>query len=265
MLFGAFVRQAYMNASAYRVHFFVEIFSRFLQLYVLTTLWHLLYRQAPGAFAGTPEPSMITYACLGVIVSLVLSADTGPHTYIAEQVRRGTITGDLIKPLDFVAHMLWRNLGETVVRAVFYAVVPFVGAVILFGVRAPQNGQALAGFVLSMLLSVLILFYCNFLFGLISFKTLDLTGFQFAYWALIRFFSGALIPVWLYPPYLAKGIQWLPFQSVYATPISIYIGRLTGEEMVKGLSLQILWILLLGLLAAFLWNRIHRHLIVQGG
>ncbi|ARU62366.1 hypothetical protein CBW65_16400 [Tumebacillus avium] len=263
-LFWTFSRQLFFQQSAYRLNFWMEMLGLFLQLYVVATLWRVLFEQTPGSFGVMTLNQMITYAVLGMLIGSVLSIDEGVHTYIQTQVRMGMITSDLMKPVDFMLHMMARNFGLMVTRVCFFLLPPLVAAYFLFDLMLPSPVQALA-FALALLQAWVILFFCNFLFGLISFKTLDLLGFMFTYFALVRFASGQIIPLWMYPDVLQPLLYALPFQSVFYTPLGIFTGVFTGAEIWQNLVIQTAWIFGLFLLARFIWTRIHRHLVVQGG
>lgn len=264
-LFWTFSRQFFYQQSAYRLNFWLEMFSLLLQLYVVYTLWNVLFTQAPESFGGVSLPQMITYALLGILLGSILTLDEGVHTYIQQQVRMGMITTDLMKPIDFLFHMMARNFGMMVVRLSFYLLPPLLAAYFLFDLVLPTSPAQIAAFVLAVAQAWVILFFCNFLFGLISFKTLDLLGFLFTYFALIRFASGQIIPLWLYPDVLRPYLAALPFQSIFYTPQAIFTGVLQGAEMWQAVGVQTLWLVGLFAFSRFIWGRIFKYLVVQGG
>ncbi|HEU4964602.1 MAG TPA: ABC-2 family transporter protein [Bacilli bacterium] len=264
-LFWTFSRQFFYQQSAYRLNFWLEMFSLLLQLYVVYTLWNVLFDQAPQSFGGVSLTQMITYALLGILLGSILTLDEGVHTYIQTQVRMGMITSDLMKPIDFLLHMMARNFGTMVVRLCFYLLPPLLVAYFLFDLVLPTSLTQLLAFVLAVMQSWLILFFCNFLFGLIAFKTLDLLGFMFTYFALIRFASGQIIPLWLYPDSIRPFLDALPFQSIFYTPQAIFTGVLQGADMWQAVGVQTLWMLGLFLVARLIWGRIFKYLVVQGG
>ncbi|MFC4767411.1 ABC transporter permease [Effusibacillus consociatus] len=264
-LFWIFSRQGFLNLSAYRVNFWSEMFALFVQIFVVMTLWKVLHNQAPPIFGTISLEAMITYAVIGMILNMILTTDMGPHQYLSAQIKSGMITSDLLRPLDFPLHMILRFSGETMARTVFYVMPPLIASYLLFDLTLPAGIGQLGWFLLSLVFSWLILFFCNFLFGLISFKTLDLVGFFFTYWAMMRFLSGQLIPIWLYPDWMQKIILYLPFQSIFYTPLSIYINKLTGAEVWQAVLQQAIWTVILYAFVRLAWSRIHRQLVVQGG
>lgn len=264
-LFWTFSRQHFYKQSAYRLNFWLEMGGMFLQLYVVATLWKVLFTQTPTGFGSATLTQMITYAVLGILLGAVLSVDEGVHSYLQGQVRMGLITTDLMKPVDFLLHMLARDFGATVVRLSFYLVPPLVFAYLLFDLVLPVDAVQVVYFLIAVFQAWVILFFCNFLFGLISFKTLDLLGFIFTYYALIRFASGQIIPLWMYPDWMQPFLYALPFQSIFYTPIGLFTGVISGEQATTALWTQTAWMIGLFVAARFIWARIHRHLVVQGG
>ncbi|MGZ4031672.1 MAG: ABC transporter permease [Tumebacillaceae bacterium] len=264
-LFWIFSRQSFFQQSAYRLNFWMSIAGLFLQMYVVSTLWQVLHTQTSVAFGQMSLPQMTTYAILGMLLGAILSMDSGVHTYIQQQVRMGQITSDLMKPVDFMLQMLARDFGTMVVRLVYFLLPPFVIAYFLFHLAMPTSIWQILSFVVAVLQAWMILFFCNFLFGLICFKTLDLIGFLFTYFALVRFASGQIIPLWMYPDVLQPLLNALPFKSVFYTPLAIFTGVIQIDHLWQVLLTQTAWIVGLFLLSRLIWARIHRHLVVQGG
>lgn len=57
----------------------------------------------------------------------------------------------------------------------------------------------------------------------------------------------------------------MTLQAVVYTPVSIYLGRLPGQELVFALGLQAVWGIVLLLAGRWLWARAAPRLEVQGG
>ncbi|WP_139787158.1 ABC transporter permease [Cohnella massiliensis] len=263
-LFRSFSRQAFHNTAVYRFDFWLQLVAACLMMYSVHWVWNTLYAQSPQAF-GVSLRQMIAYGILGMALETVFAPGRGPQTYMAEQVKTGSIDTDLSKPLDFHFHMLARNFGETLFR--FCAlVVPslLVGAAFL-GLQPPPGFGNLLLFLVSLLLGYFVLFSLNFLVGTAAVLTLDIGSVSWAYNALLRFFAGQMVPFWLFPDFLEAVARCLPFQSIYYIPITIYIGKADGAAALEGILLQAGWALLLLAACRLAWNRVQSRLIVQGG
>jgi ABC-2 type transport system permease protein len=101
--------------------------------------------------------------------------------------------------------------------------------------------------------------------GLLAFIFTQIWGFQFVLQTVVQFCSGSFIPLWLFPEGMLRAIQWLPFRGMFHIPLSIFIGKLTGTELLNGLLFQLVWAALLLTLAHFSLKYMERLLITTGG
>ena len=120
-------------------------------------------------------------------------------------------------------------------------------------------------FALSLVLGFLLLFHLNFLLGSLAVVALDIRHISWAYFSLVRFLGGQIVPLWLFPSFLLVIADVLPFKGAYFIPISIYIGKLSGVAAFRALGFQAVWLVILVLLSRLLWGMAHRRLVVQGG
>lgn len=259
----AFVRTAFHNAAIYRVDFGVSLLSVFIMMYAAYSIWSILYTQSPGAF-GMDLGRMTTYGVLGMLLLPIMGSAISVQNQIAQQVRLGTLDLDLLKPLDFIFHMFCRNVGEFGVRVLTHGVPGLAFAWLFLGFRPLATAGALAAFLASIGLGYLVFFGLNFLMGLLAIVTLDIRSYAWAYHSLIRFASGQMVPLWMFPPALGAILAALPFKDVYFVPIAIYVGALDGG-VGRVLAGQSLWAG--GLLAAggLLWRLLYRRITIQGG
>jgi ABC-2 type transport system permease protein len=261
-LFWAFTRQAFHNTAIYRFEFFLRVISIFLFMYSLYWLWTILYTQRPGAF-GVSLQQMVTYGILGIALEIIL--DIGPEWYIATQVRTGAIDTDLMKPIDFHLNMLAMSTGEMLFGLGILALPSFAVGYFLFGLQLPRDAATGLLFAVSVLLGFLVLFHLGFLLGTLVFVTLDVRSIAWAYYSLVSFFAGQMVPLWLFPDFLRVIAEALPFQSVYYIPISIYIGTFAGDAALRALGFQALWAIVLAVVSRWAWSRVYTRLTVQGG
>ena len=83
--------------------------------------------------------------------------------------------------------------------------------------------------------------------------------------SIIKFFSGALIPLAFFPGVVRDIFELLPFASMVYKPTMIYMGKITGVNIALALGGQIIWILVFYALAKLLWYFAQKRLAVQGG
>jgi ABC-2 type transport system permease protein len=170
-----------------------------------------------------------------------------------------------MKPLDFHFHMLARSAGEMLFSLGILALPSFVIAYYLFDLWLPGDVTTSLLFTASLVLSFCVFFHISFLLGTLSVVTLDIRSIAWAYYSVVTFFSGQMVPLWLFPDFLRKISEALPFQAVYYIPMSIYIKTLSGRDSLQALGVQAFWAIVLFLISRWAWSRVHARLTVQGG
>ena len=105
----------------------------------------------------------------------------------------------------------------------------------------------------------------SFIFVQTAFITFSNYGIFVARNALQQTFSGISAPLLLFPPALRAVAQRLPFCQTIYTPISIYLGSISGRGIGEALAIQAAWALGLLLLGRALLRLSLRYLEIQGG
>ena len=114
--------------------------------------------------------------------------------------------------------------------------------------------------------------HCYLILWLISFIIQTWSFWLFSVWGIItiknvfvNILAGTLLPLWFMPEVLRKVIFFTPFESIYFTPVRIYLGELNGSEIISGIAVQIIWIAVLSIIANMFWKKGVKKLVVQGG
>jgi ABC-2 type transport system permease protein len=259
----AFIRTAFHNAFIYRLDFWVRLISIFIMMYASYSLWSILYQQTPDAF-GMDLETMTTYGVLGMLLISFMDVASDVSYYIGEQVRLGTLELDLMKPIDFIFHMFYRNLGDFVLLLVTNGLPGLLFAYIFLDFNPPVSLQAGLAFILSLFLGYVVFFGISFLVGMLSIVTLDIRSYSWVFWSVVMFASGQLVPIWMFPPALAAIVTALPFKDIYFAPMSIYVGA-QQESLAAILLSQVAWAVGLLLASWLVWMRVQRRIQVQGG
>lgn len=82
---------------------------------------------------------------------------------------------------------------------------------------------------------------------------------------LTNFFSGALIPLSLFPAGIRELISLFPFGGIVYIPCSIFIGSFSTQEAVRAILFQIIWNVLLFLAGGLFWKKASAVISLYGG
>lgn len=263
-LFWGFARQSFSVAAMYRLEFWTFLLGNFSTMYGAYWLWNTLYLRSPETFSTSLE-QMLTYAMLAMALDVILYPANLPRYYINDAVRTGSIQMDMLRPLDFTFHMLARAVGQFGFSLLGRGLPVFVLGALFLGLRLPADPLNALLFVPSLVLGFLVAFALSYLVGLVSIFAIQARRISWFFFAVLRFFSGQMVPLWYFPPLLAQAAALLPFQAIIGLPLSIYIGRLSPAEAASALALQALWAAALLALGNWVWQQAYAHLTLQGG
>jgi ABC-2 type transport system permease protein len=255
-----FAKKAFSREATYRMEVLTEVGSLVLRVYILRSLWTALYAQN-AAPINLPLHSMITYATVAMLMSLVLEVDG--TRLIREKIREGTIATDLMKPISLPLYFFSDGVGQTLLHAIL--VIPaLLCSLLLVHIDVPRPA-VFAAFLLAFLLGYCVNFFVNFLMNSIAFWTLE----TFAVQLIVRWasdlLSGQIIPLTFFPGVLGRIVFALPFAAVYSTPLLIYVGIIPPSDWLASFGVQLTWLVLFAALSAVVWRAASRKVVIQGG
>lgn len=256
-----FAIKKFQNKMAYRLEFFMGIINTIITIVVYLCIYKALYE-------GRAEVDGISYAMTATsfVISLGLSnAFRIDEWFIENRVKTGAISNELLKPVNFVFRFLWENIGEGLYRIVFNFIPALIFACFYTELCAPSSIANLLVMLLSVALGYLILWLISFIVQVLSFWLFSVWGLVTIKNVIVNILSGTFLPLWFMPNIIKKIIVFTPFESIYFTPIRIYLGEIAGTDIFAKLVIQAMWIGILGIIASALWSKGVKKLVVQGG
>jgi ABC-2 type transport system permease protein len=253
---------AAQRTLAYRGSVILDACMSAVWALVLFSLWRALFA-ARGAMNGFSWDQMMTYLVLATGLQGLYSHTTEQR--MIKPIRTGDVAVELTRPTDYLYSQFSQALGAALLELASALALAAVLVVSWGGIGPPATLAAGVLFVLSAGLGYVVKFLIGYLTGLICFYTLHASGLLWTRAAVTSLFSGSLVPLSFLPETFQAVARFAPFQSIVHVPASIYLGRLDGVELYRGLATQLFWILVLGWLAKRLWLPSMRRLVLQGG
>ncbi len=255
------------NTLVYRVNFLFRVLFGFVPLLATIYLWRAVYagKDAGSEIGAFTLAQMTSYYLLVTIVDS-LTAVAEDDWQIAADIKDGNISQFLLKPIDFLGYRLCLfGAGRFVFSAV--ALIPVV--VFSFCLREyfvlPADFTTLGLFIVSVLMAALITFFISYSMALLAFWVLEVSTFIFIQFAFEYLASGHLFPLSILPAPLANALNWTPFPYQLYFPVSIYLGHVTGDALVRGLIIQFSYVIIFYGVARLMWSRgIKRYSAVGG-
>lgn len=266
-MYGAFTNAGIQDFIAYRASFLGFFLGEILMCFVMYFIWKAVYASTgTSTFMGFSMVDMMVYVFLTNIAGFLTGTDA---TYsIAEEIKDGSIIMRLIKPVKVDLSFLFFELGNKVmmVSCVFIPVILGleIYRYLVLGYVA-FNPLRLILFMVSISVSYLLAFYLNLIFGYLAFFLLNVWGFDILKGSIIKFFSGAVIPIAFFPGIVRTIFEYLPFASLTYTPVMIYMEKYNGSTLLINLGLQFIWLAVFIKLSDMVWHWAEKRISVQGG
>jgi ABC-2 type transport system permease protein len=257
-----FAKRAFSREGTYRPQVFTHIGSVLLRVFLLSTLWTALYRNN-GEQAGITLSAMITYATLALLLDLIYGVN-GAYV-IREKIREGSIAIDLMRPISVPFYVLADTVGQTMFASL--QIIPALAlSLLLVHLNAPPTFGAAIAFVAAVLLGFVVNFFLDLIMATITFWTMEIFGVQLMVQFISSLLSGSLVPLYFFPSGIIQELAFAsPFAAIYNAPLSIYIGKVAGTQILTTLGSQVMWALVFGVVALGLWRLGERQVVIQGG
>lgn len=248
----------------YKTSFLLNLVTPFIELAGQFLLWNALYGlQGGGRIGGMGRQEMFTYIPVAFVLNNLLSWTT--ENALSREIRSGTVVARCIRPVSFLSQAVAEMSGAVIVQgAVNIAVTAALFLLFHKSFVFPGPG-AVAAFVPCVLLSVLLRILVIEVFSLLCFYTTGHLGISWTRTALCNFFSGALIPVSLFPGWLARITYLTPFPYMVQVPVAVFLEKELPAGLFQTFFLQILWIGIFLFLHFCIFRRIRCNMNIAGG
>ena len=264
------LRIALEERLVYRGDFALGTLMRFLPIVTQIFLWSAVFGAmssdgdaAASSIRGYRYDDFVAYYLL-TMVTRAFSSMPGLASGIARQVRSGEIKKFLIQPIDLLGFLLLSRLAH---KAAYYSVALLPFALVFFLCRGYfvegwPDAVTLLAFTASLLMAFVLGFFLESTLGLISFWLLEVSSLLFVYMLVNFFLSGHMFPLDMLPDPWRTLVGWLPLQYLAYFPAAVFLGKIQGADLVRGLLIQVTWTVLF--IVASRWF-LHRGLIRYSG
>jgi len=262
--FRTLIGLSFEEVMYYKAAFLFNLFTPFVLLGGQFMLWHALYNLSDSDIIGVyTRQEMYTFIIVAFAINNLLTWSN--ENNLSREIRSGGVAARFIRPVPFLIQSLAGMTGFLIPQAIVNFVV--VGLIFAFWgshmVIPPVNNLILA--LLSLVLGLVLRMVLVSCVSLLCFFTTSHLGLAWTRTAVTEFFSGALIPVSLFPGWLATVSYYTPFPLMLQTPISILLGESTYFSTGMTFGLQLGWIGVFFALHQLLYGRVRKNVTFAGG
>ena len=253
-----------INGLQYRMAALAGLTTQFAWGFMEILAFSVFYRANPAAFPMA-FPHLVSYiwmqqAFLALFMPLGVGGDA------VESIVSGNIAYDLARPMDIYNRWFFETIADRVSRTILRCAPVLLVAFALpppFRMTLPTNVFQFSLFLLSVPLGVLaVTAYC-----LIDYMSAfyTMSRYNVIFVMLGEFLAGGYIPIPFFPEPFRSIAELLPFAAMQNMPLRIYSGDIGGMDAVRGIGLQLFWVVVMMLFGKWLMKRSLRRVITQGG
>lgn len=255
----------FQSGIEYRADFFLRIVSGMFVIIVQCFLWTAVFKSSQDAVIyGYTYGQMITYVIIAALVAQMSS--TGFQWEIAYDVKDGGLSKFLAQPVNYTLYRVFSFFGKKISQIFLLTLMTVaVLAGCAYFLDFELSLTRILMFLVFIIFSIIINFLIYYCLSTLAFVMLEVWGVFTLANQTILFLSGGVFPLDVFGEKMNAILAFLPFKYIVYYPINVLNGRLTWEDMRMGVMVEMVWIILLAILACLLWKKNMKKYVAVGG
>ena len=262
----SFFRLRFSMGLQYRTAALAGMVTQFFWGAMEILVFRAFYEADPEAFPMTLEATS-SYIWLQQAFLVLFAAWLIEHE-IFDSIMNGNVAYEMCRPISIYNMWFTRSVANRLSRALLRCVPILLLASFLpspYGISSPAGWKNFGWFLVTMVLGFLVtITFFLIIYGL-AFFTISPSGLRILITSVVEFFAGAIIPIPFFPEKMQKVLEVLPFASMQNVPLRIYSGSMTEPQILKAVTLQLFWVIVLFVIGKLLCGLAEKKVVVQGG
>ncbi len=262
----SFFKIRFKTGLQYRTAAIAGIITQFFWGFMYLMMYKAFYTADPSAIP-MPFEQLSSYIWLqqGLMALLFIWFWEGD---IFSSIENGNIAYELCRPVSlyymWFAKILSSRLSRTILRMIpLFSIAFFLPEP--YNLSLPPDMLRFLLFLISLSIGACILIMLSLIIYSSAFYTISAFGTRLFAAILVDFMSGAIIPLPFFPDRIRAFAEILPFSAITNVPLRIYIGNITGAEILYHLGIHLFWLLVLSLISRRSLKKATQKVVVQGG
>lgn len=247
--------------AQYRASVVIWTLALIIEPLIYMVVWTLVARGG-GEIGGYGESEFAAYYLTWILVrhfTVAIRPDT-----IEKRVTRGDFSPLLMQPV----HPIHADIGDIIALKLFVlptVVITVVALALFFPPTFHLEWWSIPAFVITVLLAFPIRFLFTWVLGLVAFWTTWARSIYGVFTVGEIFLTGRLAPLALLPGWAQLLASFLPFRWMIVFPVEVLIGKVTWNEVLIGVGIQVVMLIVLALLLDKVWRAAVRRYAAVGG
>ncbi len=257
------LRIGFADAVAYRAELLVWLLSTNMAL-VMMALTTAVARSAPGGqVGGFGQREFVAYYLATLEVRLVTGAWVLWEANM--EIRQGTLAFRLLRPIHPLVHYAAENVAAVPLRGAISLPILLILLLTVGAERVTHDPVLWAVFLVAVVGAWLITFLAMSVIAALAFYIDSAASIGQLWFGLFTILSGYILPLQMFPPWLAAVARVLPFRYMLAFPVEVLVRMTPRRAAILELAIQWLFVAALALAARGAWRAGIRRYSAFGG
>ena len=184
---------------------------------------------------------------------------------IASQIRTGTISYELVRPLDPYYYWFCRTMAGKLAPTILRFIPVVLVSMLFLGLKAPVSWFAFFSWLLLTFLALLLSSAITNLMNISMLWTIAGDGISNLFMSATYLLSGQMVPLNLFPEFTKKIVLSLPFAGLVDLPIQFYLGKKTLSSLPGAILFDLMWLAVFIIIGRLILRAGLKKMVVQGG
>jgi len=260
--YRAYFRKTFAVQLQYRASLLIWLIGSILEPVIYLVVWTTVAEASGGSVGGYSAGDFAAYYIVLMVVDhLTFTWVMWEYDY---RIRLGQMSAMLLRPIHPVHEDIADNITYKVLT--LFVMIPVVLLLIwLFNPVFNTTLWAVAAFIPALALSFFVRFMLGWSLAMTAFWTTRINALNNSFFVISLFFSGRIAPLDVLPEGLQTVANLFPFRWTLAFPVELFLGRLTPQEALVGLGMQVLWLVICLVGMQLIWRAGIRKYAAFGG
>jgi ABC-2 type transport system permease protein len=240
----------------YRASAYMYLLGMVAEPVIYLVVWTTIAEDSGGTVGGLTTGELAAYYIVWTFVRNMNLVFT-PFGW-EWRIREGELSGWLLRPLHPIHYDIAGFAGSKIPWLLFYLPIGIV-LTLLFDPTFDVRPAEVAVFAVAIWGAYLIRSFNQGALGLVCFWTTRVSALFSLYIMVELLLSGRLVPMTLMPDWVQTLAWFLPFQWTFFFPIETLVGDYSNTELLRGLGMQVFWILAGIAIFSLVWRKAVRH------
>ncbi len=256
----ALVKKNLYTYVASRGFFWTLALSWMMQPIIYMFVWLVVV--GDGNISSFDRKDFISYyVCLIVINQLTYPTS---HWTVGDNIYSGRFSFWLLRPINPIFEAISTDLAVKVVGIPFVALFSIL-TMIIFDINLLHQARNINLFIITLLLAQILRFIMAYTIAIGALITTRINSLLSINDTFIFLLAGQAIPTVLLPTTMQKISNFLPYRYMLGFPIEVLLGKLTFDEIIWGLSIQVFYIIVVFIIMEVVWKIGLKRYTAHGG